>query len=132
MKSESHKNGVILLVDDEPVMRRLFGGRLKNLGYEIIYANDGNEGREMARRLQPNLVLMDLDMPVMDGMEAATRMKKEKETEHIPIIMLTNEDASIEAQKALNELGVDGYAHKSEDFSKLSNLINLVLMKNEK
>ena len=61
----------ILIVDDDPVMRRLFGGKLVMLGYEVLYANDGNEGRETARRFHPDLILMDERMPVMDGFEAA-------------------------------------------------------------
>ena len=72
----------ILIVDDDAMIRRLFGGRLTTLGYEIMYASDGNEGRETARRFHPDLVLMDENMPVMTGMEAISRMKEEPETKN--------------------------------------------------
>lgn len=117
----------ILLVDDDPLMRRLFGGKLVDEGFEVIYANNGNEGRETARRLHPDLILLDYMMPVMDGMEAAKRMKEEKETADIPIIMLTNADLSLEAQKVLKELWVKAYVHKSADFTILMKHIHEVL-----
>jgi two-component system, cell cycle response regulator DivK len=119
----------ILLVDDDEVMRRLFGGWLVTLGYEVIYALNGSEGRETARRLQPDLVLMDERMPVMDGMEASTRMKSEEPTKNIPIILFTNEDFSIEAEKATKELGIDAYVHKSTDFKIIKQVIKDVLEK---
>lgn len=119
----------ILMIDDDEVMRRLFGGWLVTLGFEVIYASNGNEGREIARRLQPDLVLMDERMPVMDGMEAASRMKSEEPTKNIPIILFTNEDFSIEAEKALKELGVDAYVHKSADFKIIKKVILDVLEK---
>ncbi len=119
----------ILMIDDDSLMRRLFGAQLVKEGYEVIYAIDGNEGREVARRLQPNLILMDYRLPVMNGLEAASRMKEENETKHIPIIMLTNEDLSLEDQKALKELGVDAYVHKGDDFKTLVESIKKVLGK---
>ena len=122
----------ILIVDDDPVMRRLFGGKLVILGYEVIYANDGNEGREVARRLHPDLILMDERMPIMDGLEASGRLKEEDQTKDIPIILFTNEDLSIEAQKMAKDIGIDDYIHKSSDFSKLKDIIRRVLEKNIK
>ncbi len=121
----------ILIVDDDPVMRQLFGGKLVILGYEVIYANDGNEGREVARRLHPDLILMDERMPIMDGLEASGRLKEEEQTKDIPIILFTNEDLSIEAQKMAKDIGIDDYIHKSSDFSKLKDIIARVLEKNK-
>ena len=105
----------ILIVDDEEDMRRIFGAKLAAEGYGVLYAEDGNQGREMARRFRPNLILLDVTMPVMDGFETATRLKSEPETKDIPIIFLTNADLSIEAQKASKELGISDYIHKSID-----------------
>lgn len=124
--NKNQRRKVILLIDDEPVIRRLFGGRLAQLGYELIYGADGNEGRELARRLKPDLILLDLNMPVMNGIEAARRMKSEDETKDIPIVILSNEDLSIESQKTLKELGARDYAHKSEEFQKLASLIEKI------
>jgi CheY-like chemotaxis protein len=111
----------ILIVDDDPQTRRLFGALLAKAGFEVWYAKDGNEGREMARRLQPDLILLDVNMPVMDGLETANRLKNEPGsiTANIPIIFLTNDDLSIEAQKSIKELGVLDYMQKgvsSEEF----------------
>lgn len=119
----------ILMVDDDPMIRRLIGGRLIKIGYNVLYASDGNEGREAARRLQPDLVLMDQQMPVMDGMEASSRMKKEIQTKDIPIILFSNEDFSLESEKTIKELGVNAYIHKSADFSVLEKAIKDVLEK---
>lgn len=119
----------ILMIDDDATMRRMFGGWLVTLGYEVIYAPDGNEGREIARRLQPDLVLMDERMPIMDGIETSSRMKTEEETKNIPIILFTNEDLSIEAEKLIKEIGVDAYIHKSADFSEIKKLIKDTLEK---
>src|SRR3989344_6074380 len=99
------KKRSILMVDDDPMIRRLLGGKLVKIGYEVIYAMDGNEGRETARRLKPDLVIMDQRMPVMDGMQASSRMKTEIETKNIPIILFTNEDLSLETEKMVKELG---------------------------
>jgi CheY-like chemotaxis protein len=99
----------------------LFGALLARAGYEVLYAKDGNDGREMARRTLPDLILLDLNMPIMDGWETANRLKNEPDatTKNIPIAFLSSEDLSIEAQKAAKELGVVDYLQKgmsNEDF----------------
>lgn len=107
----------ILVVDDDSTTRRLFGSLLGRAGFEVLYAKDGNEGREMARRFLPDLVLLDYNMPVVDGMEVAERLKKEPGSLNVntPIAFLTNEDISIEAQKMLKEMGVVDYIQKGVD-----------------
>lgn len=114
----------VLLVDDDPTTRRLFGALLARAGFEVLYGKDGNEGREMAKRLRPDLILMDFNMPVMDGLEAAERIKADPDplTSAIPIILLTSEDLSIESQKAAKEMGIMEYIQKgvsNEDFIEL-------------
>ncbi len=111
----------ILLIDDDEVMRRLFGGLLGKVGYEVIYAKNGEEGRETARRLHPDLILMDMNMPGEGGLKTADRLKNEpgSPAADIPIVFLTNEDLSIEAINWMKEFGVTDYIHKSasnEDF----------------
>lgn len=107
----------ILIIDDDPAMRRLFGGKLAESGFEIMYSGDGNEGREMARRFQPDLILLDIRLPGTDGFEIARRLHDERETSHIPIVFLTNEDLSMEAEKYAKELWIHGYIHKSIDLN---------------
>lgn len=119
----------ILFVDDDEVVRRLFGFKLAQAGFEVIYAEDGNQGREMARRFQPDLILMDLDMPVMDGTKTISRLKDESQTKNIPIVLFTNSDLSIEAEKAMKELGVTDYISKATDQEKFIDLIKKALAK---
>lgn len=104
----------ILVVDDDPITRRLFGALLARAGFEVLYAKDGNEGREMARRFMPDLVLLDYNMPVMDGIQTAMKLKKEPGTlnANTPIALLTNEDVSVEALKMIKEIGVADYIQK--------------------
>ena len=117
----------ILYADDDDMMRRIIGGELARHGFEVEYARDGNEAREMARRLMPELVMLDYRMPIFDGLKVATYLKREQPTKNLPVILLTNEDVSIEAQKMWKEIGLDGYIHKSADFKELYDLIARVL-----
>lgn len=111
----------ILIIDDDEAMRRLYGSLLAKAGYEILYSPDAIQGRELARRFQPELVLMDIDMPGEDGIKASSRLRNETETAHIPIALLTNADLSIEAEKWMKEIAIEDYIQKgvsNEDFIK--------------
>lgn len=106
----------ILLVDDDPLIQRLFGGRLSKLGYNTLYAHNGTEGREMARRMKPDLILLDVHMPgAEDGFQTATRMRQEAETKDIPISLLTAEDISFDAEKTMLQTLNVHYMHKGID-----------------
>ena len=96
----------ILIVDDDPVLRRLFGSILSNAGYDVLDAPDADQGQELAGRLQPDLILMDKNLPGMDGIKASVRLKKDQKTAHIPIILLTNEDLSTETEKMMKEASI--------------------------
>lgn len=109
----------ILLADDDEHVLRLFCGHLANAGFEVLSAHDGNECREMARRFQPDLILLDIHMPVLDGYKTLEYLKHDKETRHIPVIFLTNEDFSIESERAWGEVGIHGYIPKSEYLEKM-------------
>lgn len=104
----------ILIIDDDEVMRRLFGSLLGNAGYEVLYAKDGNEGREVARRLHPDLILLDINMPGPDGYKTADSIKNEPNSPaaDIPIVFLTNTDLPIEMLKWMKDFGVMDYIHK--------------------
>lgn len=105
----------VLLVDDDPDILRIVASKLSHAGYEVLSAHDGAEGRETARRLQPDLILLDIHMPILDGYKTLENMKRDKETRAIPVIFLTNEDLSIEAQKIWKEIGVEDYIPKSAE-----------------
>lgn len=109
----------ILLIDDDEALCRLFGGYLQKAGFQVIYAHNGDEGREIARRLQPDLILLDLTLPVMDGYEISARLKQEELTKHIPLIILSNADISQEAEKTFKAQGVSDYIHKSVEEKEL-------------
>jgi CheY-like chemotaxis protein len=117
----------VLIIEDDPLVRRMFGGLLTKFGVEALYAQNGAEGWDTARKMQPDLILLDYRMPEMDGLETATRIKGEETTRHIPIIFLTNEDLSPEAQQSLKEVGVEEYIHKSEDPDKISEVVQKYL-----
>jgi CheY-like chemotaxis protein len=102
----------ILIIDDDETMRRLYGSLLGKAGYEVLYAPDADQGRELARRFQPDLILMDKQMPGTDGIKASGTLKKEAATARIPIVLLTNEDLSIEAEKWMKEFSIIDYIQK--------------------
>lgn len=105
----------ILVIDDDEVFRRLIGAKLAAAGFEVLYASRGHEGREIARRMHPDMILLDIRMPEEDGLSMARRLKTERQTQDIPVVLLTNEDLSLEAEKNVKELGVADYIHKSID-----------------
>ncbi|HLC44582.1 MAG: hypothetical protein A2722_00885 [Candidatus Doudnabacteria bacterium RIFCSPHIGHO2_01_FULL_50_11] len=117
----------MLLADDDPLLRRLIGGAFAKRGFDLIYAADGNEAREVTRRLKPDIVLLDYRMPVFDGLKTASYLKKEPETKDIPIILLTNEDFPLEGEKYLKDLGVDDYVHKGADFEDILDKVKQVM-----
>lgn len=105
----------ILIIDDDPASRRLFGGLLGRAGYEVIYAKNGEEGRETARRFHPDLILMDMNMSGgEDGLKTSNRIKNEPNspTKDIPIVLLTNNDLPVEMDKWMKEFGVMDYIQK--------------------
>ena len=80
----------ILVVDDEKKIRELLDLRLSSEGYEVVLAQDGEHGVEMARKHLPDLIIMDVMMPRMDGAEAVKIIQEDAVTRHIPIIFLTS------------------------------------------
>jgi len=104
---------IILLVDDEPLMLRLNGSKLTTAGFQVIYAHDGTEALEMARRIPVDLILLDINMPIMDGIETLMHLKEEEATKNVPAIILTSEDLSKSAERALTkDLGAIDYMQK--------------------
>ncbi len=101
---------VLLIVDDIADNRMLLDGYLQNYGFEFIEAENGREACDLARRRRPDLILMDVKMPVMDGREATRRIKARPETRDIPIIAVTA-SAMKEAEKEISSL-CDGYLRK--------------------
>ena len=108
----------ILLVEDNEMNRDMLGRRLQRRSYEVLIAVDGAEGVAMARTEGPDLILMDMSLPVMDGWEATRRLKAASETQAIPIIALTAHAMSGDREKAM-EAGADDYDTKPIEIDKL-------------
>jgi two-component system phosphate regulon response regulator PhoB len=101
----------ILVVDDEPDMLELLETNLTAAGYEVVIAADGREALEKARKAQPQLIVLDVMLPEMDGMEVCKSLRGNPATEAIPILMLTARAGEIDRVLGL-ELGADDYVTK--------------------
>ncbi len=101
----------LLLVEDNEMNRDMLSRRLTRKQYEVLVAVDGGEGVEMARSEAPDLILMDMSLPVMDGWEATRRLKGDSRTAHIPVVALTAHDGSGELQRA-TRAGCDWFVPK--------------------
>ena len=116
----------ILLVEDNEMNRDMLSRRLERKGFEVVLAVDGQSGVEMARSQAPDLVLMDMSLPVLDGWEATRRLKADAATQGIPVIALTAHAMSSDRQKAL-EAGCDDYDTKPVELPRLLDKIAALL-----
>lgn len=108
----------LLLVEDNEMNRDMLSRRLLRRGYEVVMAVDGGEGVEMASSAQPDLILMDMSLPVIDGWEATRRIKAAEATRHIPVIGLTAHAMAGDREKAL-AAGCDDYDTKPIELDRL-------------
>ena len=102
---------VILIVEDDPMSLELFRDLLEVSGYTTLEATDGRQGVELAKEKKPDLILMDIQLPVMDGLEATSILKADPATKNIPIIALTAYAMEEDEERAL-QAGSDGYLTK--------------------
>jgi len=100
----------ILLVEDEPDLIKLTVFRLKKAGYEVIIATDGRHGLEMADKEKPDLILLDLGVPVIDGYDVCRRLKSDDKLKDIPVLIMTATSERIKDK--VKEIGADGYVLK--------------------
>jgi DNA-binding response OmpR family regulator len=101
----------ILIVDDEPDILRLASLRLKKLGYDVIMAIDGKKALDVIRSEKPDLVLLDLLLPVMNGTDVCKKTKNDEKLKHIPIVLFTAHSDSMTAERA-GKFGADDYVVK--------------------
>ena len=117
----------ILIVEDNPKNRDMLSRRLIKRGYEIVMAEDGQEGIDMTMSEMPDLILLDMSLPVIDGWEVAKHLKGDDATKHIPIIALTAHAMAGDREKTL-EAGCDEYDTKPirlpELLEKMKTLLN--------
>ena len=116
----------ILLVEDQEMNRDMLSRRLTKRGYDIDIAVDGAEGIEKARSGNPDLILMDMSLPVIDGWEATRTLKADAATSSIPVIALTAHAMSTDREKAL-AAGCDGYETKPVELPRLLEAIEKIL-----
>jgi len=118
----------ILLVEDNEMNRDMLSRRLIRRGYEVVMALDGAEGVRMAQSESPDLILMDMSLPVMDGREATRAIKGSDATKKIPVIALTALAMVGDREQAM-EAGCDDYDTKPVDLARLLEKIEALLKK---
>ena len=118
----------ILLVEDNEMNRDMLSRRLERKGFDVVVAVDGEEGVERAASLKPDLILMDMSLPKIDGWEATRQVKANPETTSIPIIALTAHAMAEDREKAL-AAGCDDYDTKPVELPRLLEKIQKLLDK---
>ncbi len=116
----------ILLIEDNEMNRDMLSRRLARRGYEVVTASDGQDGIAAARAEEPDLILMDMSLPAIDGWEATRRLKADEATRKIPVIALTAHAMVSDRYKSL-EAGCDDYETKPVEFERLLAKISSIL-----
>lgn len=120
---------LILLVEDNEMNRDMLSRRLKRKGFELVYAEDGVAAIENARKHLPSLILMDVSLPKMDGLEATKLIKRDPVTENIPIIALTAHAMEGDRERCL-AAGCNDYDTKPIELPRLLEKMNALLSPN--
>ena len=120
----------ILLVEDNELNRDMLSRRLIRKGFDVVMALDGGEGVAMARSESPDLILLDMSLPVISGWDVAQKLKEDSETNHIPIIALTAHAMDGDREKAL-AAGCNEYETKPVEFMQLLGKMNSFLQGTE-
>ena len=118
----------VLVVEDNEMNRDMLSRRLQRRGYEVVVSVDGEDGVNKARSESPDIILMDMDLPVLDGWAATKMLKAAPETQTIPVIALTAHAMAGDREKAL-EAGCDDYDTKPVEFARLVEKIEKLLGK---
>ncbi|MCM8737718.1 response regulator [Azospirillum sp. A1-3] len=118
----------LLLVEDHEEIWDFLSRRLKRRGFDVVLAFDGRQGVDMARDERPDVILLDMNLPVIDGWTAARELKAGQETSGIPIIALTAHAMSGDREKTL-QAGCDDYHPKPIDFSRLLTQIDTAMQR---
>nr|WP_281431695.1 response regulator [Methylocystis sp. H4A] len=115
-----------MLVEDNEMNRDMLSRRLRRNGYEVVIAIDGQQGVDMAAAESPDLILMDMSLPVIDGWEAARRVRENEATRKIPVIALTAHAMAGDREKAI-EAGCDDYDTKPVEITRLLGKITALI-----
>lgn len=126
MTNEQKPTQTIMVVEDYDDTRLLLKKGLEGLGYIVLEASNGQEAVEIAGRERPDLILMDLDLPILDGIQATQRIRQQAELENVPIVAVTAYPMSYTHVKAFSK-GCDEYMPKPIDMTELENLVRRYL-----
>jgi DNA-binding response OmpR family regulator len=116
----------VLVVDDEPDILNLIKVRLEQAGYEVVTASDGERALELVRNLKPNLVVLDVRVPVIDGREVTRRIRADAETAEIPVLLVSASVHEAQIQDGL-DAGADDYLRKPFAAETLRDRVNALL-----
>ena len=118
----------ILIADDNALTREIMHRRLEREGFDVVLATTGKEALAVAKAQQPDLILMDMSMPMMNGWDATRNLREDESLRHIPVIALTANAITGDRERAL-EAGCDEYESKPVDFGNLMKKIALLTAK---
>jgi two-component system, cell cycle response regulator DivK len=116
----------VLLVEDNEMNRDMLSRRLIRRGFQVVFAMDGQQGIDLARSERPDVILMDMSLPIIDGWEATRRLKADDATRSVPVIGLTAHAMSGDREKAI-EAGCDDYDTKPVELDRLIGKIERIL-----
>ena len=115
----------ILITDDSVMIRRILGQLLQGLGFKILLAENGQKGYDLAKSEKPDLIIMDIEMPVMTGIEATRQIKNDPETASIPVLIFTSLGREEDIEQA-NKAGCSGFLNKPICEDELREAVNKV------
>ncbi len=126
MTDSQKVKGKILVIDDEPEITDIIEAYMSNAGYSVLSENSSVMGLERAKTYKPDIILLDIMMPHMDGYEVCAEMRKNQSTKNIPILFLTGKDASDDAGKSWDS-GANMFVKKPFSCENLLGMINMVM-----
>ncbi|MEJ2690796.1 MAG: response regulator [Deltaproteobacteria bacterium] len=120
----------ILVADDSAMIRRIVGQIIQQMGHKVLLAENGEEGLSLTKSVKPDLVIMDIEMPVMTGIEATARIKSDPETSSIPVLIFTCLGSEEDIRRA-REAGCQGFLNKPISKEALQESINATIQINK-
>jgi two-component system, cell cycle response regulator DivK len=126
IEGRSSRMAKVLLVEDNEMHRDMLARRLVRRGFEVVSAVNGKQGVDLARSEKPDIILMDMSLPIMDGWDATRCVKSDDATRSVPVIALTARAMSGDREKAI-EAGCDDYDTKPVEFDRLIGKIERLL-----
>ncbi len=121
------KLGRILVIDDEPEITEIIKAYMSNAGYEVEVENQPQNGLEDAKNFKPNVILLDIQMPFMDGYEVCSQLRADRDTADTPVLFLTGKDAREDGGKAFG-VGGDFYIKKPFSCERLLQMVKTIMV----